>query len=156
METKTQEQLEQLLNTITTFLKEKDPGISGQMEPEVAGCDFEKRTVLIRYKKKDWEKNHRGEMHGGIAASMFDVAMGTTCSAFLGGENVTTTDLSVSFIRPFFGDSFDFEVEVLHLGKTLIRVRAIARDTETGKEMASAIANYAHMHDYDYLATLQQ
>ena len=85
---------------------------------------------------------------------MFDVAMGTTISAFAGGENVTTTDLSVSFMRPFFGECFDFEVEVLHLGKTLIRVRAIARDTETGKEMASAIANYAHMHDYDYIAKI--
>ena len=61
----------------------------------------------------------------------------------------------MSFIRPFFGETFDIEVEVLHLGKKLIQVRAIARDTETGKEIASAIANYAHMHDYDYIATLK-
>lgn len=61
----------------------------------------------------------------------------------------------MSFIRPFFGETFDIEVEVLHLGKSLVRVRAIARDTGTGKEIASAIANYAHMHDYDYIATLK-
>ena len=155
METKTQEQLEELLGTIVEFMKQKDPGLSGMLEPELVCCDFEKRSALIRYRKKDWEKNHRGEMHGGAAASMFDVAMGMTISAFLGGENVTTTDLHVSFIRPFFGESFDIEVEVLHLGRTLIRARAIARDTGTGKEIATAIANYAHMHDYDYIATLK-
>ena len=155
METKTQAQLEELLGTIVEFMKQKDPGLSGMLEPELVCCDFEKRSALIRYRKKDWEKNHRGEMHGGAAASMFDVAMGITISAFTGGENVTTTDLHVSFIRPFFGESFDIEVEVLHLGKSLVRVRAIARDTETSKEIASAIANYAHMHDYDYIATLK-
>ena len=154
MEIKTQEQLEEMLEKIAAFMRQKDPGLSGMLEPEVVSCDFEKCASLIRYRKKDWEKNHRGEMHGGAAATMFDVAMGMTSSAFSGGENVTTTDLHVSFIRPFFGDSFDIAVEVLHLGRSLIRVRAIARDTETGKEIASAIANYAHMHDYDYLATL--
>ena len=154
MEIKTQEQLEEMLEKIAAFMRQKDPGLSGMLEPEVVSCDFEKRASLIRYRKKDWEKNHRGEMHGGAAATMFDVAMGMTSSAFSGGENVTTTDLHVSFIRPFFGDSFDIAVEVLHLGKSLIRVRAIARDTETGKEIASAIANYAHMHDYDYIAEL--
>ena len=154
METKTQEQLEELLETIAEFIKQKDPGLSGMLEPEIVSCNFEERTSLIRYRKKDWEKNHRGEMHGGAAATMFDVAMGMTISAFNGGENVTTTDLHVSFIRPFFGDTFDIKVEVLHIGKMLIRVRAVARDTETGKEIASAIANYAHMHDYDYIATL--
>ena len=115
---------------------------------------FIKEGRWIRYKKLDWELNHRGEMHGGATATMFDLSMGMTVSAFAGGENVTTTDITVSYIRPFFGDSFDFEVEVLHIGKSLIRVRSIARDTQTGKEMASAIANYAHMHDYDYIAEL--
>ena len=152
MEIKTQEQLEKQFKVIEDFFRYRDTSLSNKIEPKVIACDLEKRTALIRYEKKDWEKNHRGEMHGGAAAIMFDVAMGMTISAFAGGENVTTTDISVSYIRPFFGDSFDFEVEVLHIGKAMIRVRAMARDTETGKEMASAIANYAHMHNYDYIA----
>ena len=152
MEIKTQEQLEKQFKVIEDFFRYRDTSLSNKIEPKVIECDLEKRTALIRYEKKEWEKNHRGEMHGGAAAIMFDVAMGMTISAFAGGENVTTTDISVSYIRPFFGDSFDFEVEVLHIGKAMIRVRAMARDTETGKEMASAIANYAHMHNYDYIA----
>lgn len=152
VEIKTQEQLEKQFKVIEDFFRERDTSLSSKLSPEAVSCDFEKGTALIRYRKKEWEKNHRGEMHGGVAATMFDVAMGMTVSAFAGGENVTTTDISVSYIRPFFGDSFDFEVEVLHIGRTMIRVRAMARDTETGKEMASAIANYAHMHDYDYIA----
>lgn len=152
MEVKTQEQLEIQFRAIEDFFRDKDTSLSNKIEPKVVSCDLEKHTALIRYEKKEWEKNHRGEMHGGATAVMFDVAMGMTISAFAGGENVTTTDISVSYIRPFFGDRFDFEVGVLHIGKTMIRVRAIARDTETGKEMASAIANYAHMHDYDYIA----
>ena len=152
MEVKTQEQLEKQFKIIEDFFRNRDSSLSHQIEPKVISCDLEKGTSLIRYEKKEWEKNHRGEMHGGAAAVMFDVAMGMSISAFCGGENVTTTDISVSYIRPFFGDSFDFEVEVLHIGKSMIRVRAIARDTETGKDMASAIANYAHMHDYDYIS----
>ena len=153
MEVKNQGQLEQQFKIIETFFRDKDTSLSNKIAPKVISCDFNRHTALIRYEKKDWEKNHRGEMHGGAAATMFDVAMGMTISAFAGGENVTTTDISVSYIRPFFGDSFDFEVEVLHIGKMIIRVRAMARDTDTGKEMASAIANYAHMHDYDYITT---
>ena len=156
MEVKSQEQLEKQFKVIETFFREKDTSLSTQLEPKVISCDYEKHSALIRYKKLDWELNHRGEMHGGATATMFDLSMGMTVSAFAGGENVTTTDITVSYIRPFFGDSFDFEVEVLHIGKSLIRVRSIARDTQTGKEMASAmaIANYAHMHDYDYIAEL--
>ena len=152
VEVKSQEQLEEQFKIIETFFRDKDTSLSAQLEPEVISCDYEKRTALIRYQKLDWELNHRGEMHGGATATMFDLSMGMTVSAFAGGENVTTTDITVSYIRPFFGESFDFEVEVLHIGKNLIRVRSIVRDTQTGKEMASAIANYAHMHDYDYIA----
>ena len=152
MEVRSQEQLEKQLKVIEDFFRDRDTSLSSRLSPEAVSCDYEKHTALIRYRKKDWEKNHRGEMHGGVTATMFDVAMGMTVSAFAGGENVTTTDITVSYIRPFFGESFDFDVEVLNIGKTMIRVRAIARDTETGKEMASAIANYAHMHDYDYIA----
>ena len=152
LEVKSQEQLEKQFKIIETFFREKDTSLSAQLEPKVISCDYEKRKALIRYRKLDWELNHRGEMHGGATATMFDLSMGMTVSAFAGGENVTTTDITVSYIRPFFGESFDFEVEVLHIGKNLIRVRSIVWDTQTGKEMASAIANYAHMHDYDYIS----
>ena len=40
METKTQEQLEELLETIAEFMKQKDPGLSGMLEPEFVSCDF--------------------------------------------------------------------------------------------------------------------
>lgn len=149
MEIKTQQQLEKTLHAIADYFIEKDPGLTGQIEPAVVDCSFEKRTSVIRYEKKEWQKNHRGEVHGGAVATMFDVAMGMTCSAFAGGENVTTTDMNISYIRPFFGDRFDFEVELLHLGKNMIRVRAIVRDVETKKELASATSNYAHMHSYE-------
>ena len=155
MEVKTQEQLEQQLTALVNYFKENDPGLTGQVDPQIKTCDFEKRKVVFQFDKKDWQKNHRGEVHGGAVATMFDVAIGITCSAFAGGENVTTTDINISYIRPFSGDSFDFEVELIHLGRNMIRTRALARDTKTGKELASAISNYAHMHSYERIAAAE-
>ena len=76
---------------------------------------------------------------------MFDTAMGITVMAFSGAEAVSTADLSVSFIRPFLGQSCVIESQVLHAGRTLMRVRAEAFDQETGKCLASASGNFVRL-----------
>ena len=73
METKTQAQLEELLGTIVEFMKQKDPGLSGMLEPELVSCDFEKRSALIRYRKKTGRRTTEERCTGALrqACSMW-------------------------------------------------------------------------------------
>ena len=118
--------------------------LNALLAPEFCGCDEESRSAVFRFKAQEWEKNQRGEIHGGAAAAMFDTSMGMTVLAFLECSQAATTDLSVSYIRPFTGDSFIFNTEILHPGRSLVRIRATAEDEETGKLLASATANFVY------------
>lgn len=76
---------------------------------------------------------------------MFDTAMGITVLAYTDSTEISTADLSVSFIRPFLGESFIFRSEIIHPGRSLVRVRGIAYDEGSGKTLASAAANFVHL-----------
>lgn len=114
------------------------------LAPEVCSCDVEKLTAKIRFRARKWEKNLWGEIHGGAISAMFDTSIGMTVMGISAQDRVFTVDLGVSFIRPFTGESFIFDVEVVHSGKTLARARAIACDEETGKCLAIASSNYTY------------
>lgn len=118
--------------------------MNAMLAPEPLECDIETQTSKIRYIAKEWEQNHRGELHGGVVASMFDVSMGMSVLAFSDHYSVATADLDVSFIRPFMGESFIFEVNVIRIGRTMARIRALATDEKTGKLLASATSNFVY------------
>ena len=63
MEINTQEQFEEYLRAIADYMIKNDPGLTGQIEPEVVSCDFGGRRAVIRYRKKDWQKHDQGESH---------------------------------------------------------------------------------------------
>lgn len=115
------------------------------LAPEPLGLDEEKLSAEIRFVRKEWETNERGEIHGGAISAMFDTAMGMTVLAYSESEHISTADLDVSFIRPFLRESYIFRAEVLHPGRMLARARAVAYDEENGKVLASATANFVHL-----------
>ena len=141
-----QKELEERFQHILENIKKGGTNLNTMLAPEACGCDAETQTSKIRFAAKDWEKNQRGEVHGGSVAAMFDTAIGLTISAFSHGDRITTTDLDVSYIRPFTGASFIFHVELLHVGRTMVRARAIAYDEDTGKKLASATANFMRIN----------
>lgn len=118
--------------------------LNALLAPEFCGCDEENRSAVFRFKSQEWEKNQRGEIHGGAVAAMFDTAMGMTVLAFLDCSQAATADMSVSYIKPFTGNSFVFNTEILHPGRNLVRIRATAEDETTGKILASATANFVY------------
>lgn len=124
------------------IMETESDGMNALLAPEPCGCDTEKMTADIRFTAQNWEKNHRGEIHGGAIASMFDTSMGMTVLAYSQYDQVSTADINVSFIRPFLGRSYIFKSEIVHLGRTLVRVRAKAVDEDTGKCLASGSANF--------------
>lgn len=141
----TQKELEERFRIMEEKLKGAKSNMNTLLAPEVCGCDAEKLTARIRYRPLDWEKNQRGEIHGGAVAAMFDTAIGMSILTFSDRQHITTTDLSVSYIRPFLGTSYLFDVELLQMGGTIARARAKALDENTGKLLASAAANFMYL-----------
>lgn len=39
--------------------------MNAMLAPQPYDCDVESQIVKIRYEAQEWEKNHRGEIHGG-------------------------------------------------------------------------------------------
>lgn len=142
---KTEKEAMDKIKRIAEEIQESEPGrVNDMLAPEPLSCDPETQTAQIRFEAKDWECNHRGELHGGAVASMFDVSMGMTVLAFTEHNSVATADLSVSYIRPFTGKTFIIEVNVIRAGRSMARMRAIATDESTGKVLASATSNFVY------------
>lgn len=141
-----QKELEERFKRISENIENSETNMNSMLAPEFCECNAEQQTSKIRYRAMDWERNQRGEVHGGAVAAMFDTAIGFSISAFSHGEKITTTDLDVSYIRPFLGDSYIFHVELLHIGRTIVRARAIAFDEATDKKLAAATANFMYIN----------
>ena len=134
--------IEEKVIEIVANVRQRGGGmLSNMLEPEYVDCDQEKKMTRIRYKRFKWEENGRGEVHGGVISAMMDTAMGVTAMAFL-DHDVSTADMSISFIRPFSGRTFIIESEVIHLGRRIVRLSARAFDEESGKLLASGTTNF--------------
>ncbi|MBQ9016275.1 MAG: PaaI family thioesterase [Firmicutes bacterium] len=134
--------IEEKVQEIVSNVRHNGGGmLSNMLEPEYLSCDPVKKQTRIRYKRFKWEENGRGEVHGGVISAMMDTAMGVTAMAFL-DHDVSTADMSISFVRPFAGRAFVIESEVIHLGQRIVRLTARAFDEETGKLLASGTTNF--------------
>lgn len=111
------------------------------LAPEFVQANETEKTSVIRYRMQEWEKNQRGDVHGGAVAAMFDTAMGMTSVAFTGNA-VATADLNISYIRPFSGQAFLFESKIHNLGRMMIRLHCVAKDETTGKTLATATSTF--------------
>ncbi len=112
------------------------------LAPEFVSADTEKGVFVMSYKRKDWERNNRGELHGGIILSMFDHSMGAVAVSASPTGDAMTVDMQASFIRPFTADEYYIEVQLMSSGKTLSRLRSVARDGE-GRLLATSNGTYA-------------
>lgn len=112
------------------------------LKPVFMGANEEELTSKIAFPYQEWACNQRGEIHGGGIAAMFDYAIGVTCWTFLDESDVATTDLHVTYIRPFTGKQFVFETQINNLGRMMVRASSIAKDSETGKILATATATF--------------
>lgn len=82
--------------------------------------------------------NSRGDIHGGVVASLLDAAMGVAVrSVYKGGEAATTVSLTVNFIQPGRG-SLIARGSVVRAGRTLASAEASVSDLE-GTIVAHAV-----------------
>jgi len=112
------------------------------LKPIFLEANEENLTSKIAFPYQEWACNQRGEIHGGGIAAMFDYAIGVTCWTFLGEKDVATTDMHVTYIRPFTGEKYIFETQINNLGRMMVRASCTARDSVTGKVLATAMATF--------------
>jgi len=93
-----------------------------------------------------WMANVAGILHGGVAATVVDQAMGFVCYAIQPGKGFTpTVEMQLSYHRPLSAEGeLLVKVEVLTAGKTLMHLRAeVFTAAAPEKLCVSATAVYA-------------
>lgn len=116
----------------------------------------DRRAVVVLPIDED-KRNIRGVAHGGVVASLIDIAMGTAAS---GGDYqtrsrlVVTLEMKVNYLAPAVGAELTATAEVLHLGRRTIVVRCEVL-TDTGKICAIGLGTFItrppHENDPDHL-----
>jgi len=91
--------------------------------------------------RKDLMQNH-GVVHGGAIASLIDTATAFAIIPLLTPkENVTTVDLTISYLRPISKGRVTATARVVRAGRRLFVVSAEVQD-EDGKLAATALSTY--------------
>ncbi len=112
------------------------------MQFSLTDCCYEEQTITYSFRTQEWERNHRGILHGGAIAGMFDTALGMTAYIAAGGPSTMTTDLNISFLRAVpFGGSVRVKVFIIKAGRSLVRLRAELTDT-SGTVLASSSGSW--------------
>lgn len=99
--------------------------------------------VTIECPMSDHLRNVAGVMHGGVAASVADAAVGMALGLHFGGKrSYTTADLKINYLRPIVdGGKLIARSHLIRIGKNLCVGRVDLKDAH-GKLAAVAIVTY--------------
>ena len=99
----------------------------------------EEGRVIFAITPEEWMYNPIGSVHGGIAATMLDSALGCAVHTTLAaGQAYTTTDLQVRYVRAMSADTGRVLAEgtVVHNGRRLATAEARLITADDGKLIA--------------------
>jgi len=94
-------------------------------------------TIECRVRKE--LMNFAGVLHGGVTATLADVAVGQ--ALMLQGHRTTTVELKINHLRPITGSKVTARSHVLRIGKTLSTARVDVFD-DRKKLAAVALVTY--------------
>lgn len=123
---------------------------SGEKQPErfihlmglsYSDCSLEDKWIEMTFDVEEWSKNPSGDVHGGVICSLFDTVTGMG-AVVLTQMDVTTTDLSVSFLKPFSGAQYVFHIDYTNVGRRMVRAMGKAYDKQSGKLCATAMGSF--------------
>ena len=86
-------------------------------------------------------RNGHGVLHGGITATLADVAVGVAVRLRVAPRTATTIDLKVNYLKPMLDGKLWARSYLVRVGKTLITGRVDLKDDD-GNLIAIAIATY--------------
>ncbi|SRR5579871_2489907 len=98
--------------------------------------------VTVECAMRDDLGNSAGVMHGGVAATLADAAVGIALASHFGGRRpCTTTDLKVNYLRPIARGKLVARSHLVRVGKSLCVGRVDMFDAHR-KLAAVAIVTY--------------
>ena len=104
--------------------------------------DLKFGEAVLKLKMRDELRQPYGLLHGGATASLIDTAMAFACITCLAeGEQSTTIDLTVHYLRPHTDGEVFCTAKVVRNGKRIISVSAEVAN-EQGKLIATSLSSY--------------
>jgi len=99
--------------------------------------------VTVECAMRDDLRNSAGVMHGGVAATLADAAVGIALASHFGGRRpFTTTDLKVNYLRPIAHGKLVARSHLVRIGKNLCVGRV---DMFDGHRKLAAVAIVTYM-----------
>lgn len=131
---------EQKLKTAEMIKKIPYPSLLGF---EFVDLKFGEATLKL--KMRDELRQPYGLLHGGATASLIDTAMAFACISCLEeGEQSTTIDLTVHYLRPHTDGEVFCTAKVVRAGKRIMTVSAEVVN-EQGKLIATSLSTYTRI-----------
>ncbi|MBV9773199.1 MAG: PaaI family thioesterase [Gemmatimonadetes bacterium] len=106
----------------------------------IGGAEFEEGRAVFWVDPAEYHYNPIGVVHGGLAATLCDSAMGCAVQSLLpAGSGYTTLEIKVNFVRPLTRDTGRIRCEgkIVHLGGRVATAEARVTDA-AGKLYAHA------------------
>lgn len=102
--------------------------------------------VEYLYVAKPSHRNNYEGVYGGMICGVFDTCMGMSATA-VSGQMVTTSDLTVNFLRAAMGTNFRIRIEFTHIGGRNINSIGKMIDRDTDELIATAVSTFAVLRE---------
>lgn len=144
MENSRNREMEQEIRKSMEQLYPKDPDhLYSRMQVEFYACNYEKKSVTLRFPVQSWELNHMATMHGGLIATAIDTTCGVTVRSVSGSERIPTINLNLNYLSPAMAqDALLVTAKADRAGRRICSVSAACRSEKTGNLIATATANF--------------
>jgi uncharacterized protein (TIGR00369 family) len=101
--------------------------------------------ALIHLKVRDEFKQNQGVVHGGVIASLIDTASAFAVTTELEpGERVTTTDLTIHYLRPVTEGDLQAKARIVRSGRRLFVISVEVSDSRQAL-IATAATGYIRL-----------
>lgn len=126
---------------IRAYALQQPQRLNARLDLKMLDGSREEMWAEYAFEADEWCRNPYGGVHGGIIASIIDTGMGYTCATY-SNKFVSTTDLSVSYLKPMLNSHYKIRVELTQTGSRMIRCMAKVFDAESGMLCATGMGSF--------------
>jgi uncharacterized protein (TIGR00369 family) len=120
--------------------------INNMLKIELIECNESERSVTFEFPVADWELNSNNIMHGGISASIMDLALGTPANYIaleMGALFAPTISMTINYLLPILlNDKLVVTTKIVSSGTSIITVTGEARLKSSGAVAVTGSAMY--------------
>ena len=131
-------ELQKTIEELFAYSSQYPERIISQIGISLADCSRAEQFVDFVFENdRELWLNQYGGVCGGIISTVFDICMGFGATAMCMGF-VSTSDLSVSYLKPMMGARYRVHIEYTQVGSRMIR--CIGKAIDTGQDLLCATA----------------